>query len=110
LNLKIQAAPALGNYVIGGVFRGVYSLSEKVHVGLYGNVGIFGVFSRRSAANYNSGYAMLPGIGGNIQVSNRVQLNAEIFLDDNTDGKRDFEGRSNFIRRSHVVGDRVDLR
>ena len=106
--MGLQSAPPVGIYVIGGMFRGVYTVAPEVNVGIYGNVGTMGIIAHRapviyygggpmltlgnsrkainfSILNYggsyktHSAYAMLPGMDGSIQVSDRVKLNLEGF-------------------------------
>jgi hypothetical protein len=109
----LQTAAPFGVYVIGGVFRGSFTLAPQVNLGFYGNAGTLGLLTRsgRSAFYYGGGpmltigdsrralnlsvltygasygrtttktdYVTLPGIGGSIQVSNRVKLNLEGYM------------------------------
>lgn len=106
LNIGIQTAPPVGIFMLGGMLRYTHTLAPNLHIGVFANAGVLGTFfgegtvvyygggpmltlgnSRRAlnisilnyAANDDSsfGYAMLPGIGGSIQVSDRIKLNME---------------------------------
>ena len=109
LDIGVQTAPPFGIYVLGVETRVVYNLAPQINIGVYGNVGTLGVLSSsrnvlyygggpmltigndRRAINFSiltygakirsgSGYAVLPGIGGSVQVSDRMKFNAEGFL------------------------------
>jgi|JI10StandDraft_1071094.scaffolds.fasta_scaffold51081_4 hypothetical protein len=109
LNIGVQTAPPFGVFMFGGKIRYNHQLAENVHLGIYANAGILGTMvssntvayygggpmltlgnSKKalniSVLNYgarhenDSGWAMLPGIGGSIQVSDRLKLNMEGYL------------------------------
>ena len=109
LNVGIQTAPPFGVFMFGGKIRYNHQLTQNVHLGVYANAGVLGTMvssdtvvyygggpmltlgNRKKALNISvlnygarhendSGWAMLPGVGGSIQVSNRVKLNMEGYL------------------------------
>ncbi len=107
INIGVETAPPFGVFLLGVKARYNVALADNVHFGLQGNGGVMGVFAadedgvsyygggpmltignhRKSITfssltygamwNNHSGYVVLPGVAGSIQVSNRVKFNLE---------------------------------
>lgn len=126
LNIGFQAAPPFGIFMLGGMARYTHSFSPNVHVGVFANAGVLGTLvgdgnavtyygggpmltigDHRKALNISvlnygamhdskNGFAMLPGLGGSIQLSDRVKFNIEGYYITTPTGRK-------FIRNAGAV-------